>query len=111
MRELKIELIPGEKPIKKQPSKLAHKYKLIVQREIKGMLSTDIIYLINKAEWIIPMVVQPKNHDPKKLTICVDFKGLNKLTLTNLFPNPFVDEIINKVAGNKYYSFMDGFSR
>jgi hypothetical protein len=48
MGEMKIELIPGEKPIKKQPYKLDHKYKTIIQKEIKGMLLSRIIYPIDK---------------------------------------------------------------
>jgi hypothetical protein len=73
------------------------------------MLSVGIIYPIDKEEWESPMVVQPKKHDPKKLRICVDFRGLNKLTLMDLFPTPFTDEIINEVAGHECYSFTDGF--
>jgi hypothetical protein len=110
MGEMKIELILGEKPIKKRPYKLAHKYKPIIQKEIKGMLSRGIIYPIDKVEWESPMVVQLKKHDHKKLIICVDFRGLNKLTVMNLFPTPFVDEIINEVAGHEFYSFTNGFS-
>jgi hypothetical protein len=110
MGEMKIELIPGEKPIKKRPYKLAHKYKPIVQKEIEGMLSDSIIYPIDKVEWESPMVVQPKKHDPKKLRICIDFRGLNKLTLMDPFPTLFTDEIINEVAGHECYSFTDGFS-
>jgi hypothetical protein len=87
---------------------LAHKYKPIVQKEIEAMLVVGIIYLIDKSEWEIPMVMQPKKHDPKKLRICVDFRGLNKLTVTDPFPMPFVDEIINEVAGHECYSFTDG---
>jgi hypothetical protein len=89
MGEMKIDLIPGAKPIKKHPYKLAHKYKPIVQKEIEGMLAAGIIYPIDKSEWASPMVVQPKKHDPKKLRICVDFRGLNKLTLTYPFLTPF----------------------
>lgn len=74
------------------------------------MLAAGIIYPIDKAEWENPMVVQPKKHDPKKLRICVDFRGFNKLTVTDPFPTPFIDEIINEVAGHKCYSFTDGFS-
>jgi hypothetical protein len=74
------------------------------------MLAAGIIYPIEKAEWESPMVVQPKKHDPKKLRICVDFRGLNKLTLTDPFPTPFVDEIINEVTGHECYSFTYGFS-
>jgi hypothetical protein len=75
MGEMKIDLIPGAKPIKKWPYKLAHKYNPIVQKEIEAMLVVGIIYPIDKSEWESLMVVQPKNHDPKKLRICVNFKG------------------------------------
>jgi hypothetical protein len=56
------------------------------------------------------MVVQPKKHDPQKLIICVDFRGLNKLKMTDPFPTPFVDEKINEFVGHKCYSFTNGFS-
>jgi hypothetical protein len=74
------------------------------------MLQEGIIYPIDKAEWASLMVVQPKKHDPKKLRICVDFWGLNKQTVTDPFPTPFADEIINEVVGHECYSFTDGFS-
>jgi hypothetical protein len=108
MGEMKIELVLGEKPIKKWTYKLSHKYK-VVQKEIEGMLSARIIYLIDKDEWESPMVVQSKKHDPNKLIIFADFKGLNKLNLTDLFPTSFFDEIINEVAGHEHYSFTDRF--
>jgi hypothetical protein len=72
------------------------------------MSLTCIIYPINKVEWASPMVVQLKKHDLKKLRICIDFRGLNKLTLKDLFPTPFVDEIINEVVGHECtHSEMD----
>ena len=106
---MKIELILGENPTKKRPYKLSHKYKPIVQKEMKGMLSVDIIYPIDKDKWEIPMVVQPKKRDPRNLRICVDFRGLNKLTLMDSFPTLFANEIINEVTGLKCYSFTYGF--
>lgn len=111
MGKMKIEFIPRAKPIKKWPYKLAHKYKLMIQKEIEWMLQAWIIYPINKVEWESPMVVQPKEHDPKKLRICVDFWRLNKQTMTDPFLTPFADEIKNDVIGHKCYSFTDGFSR
>ena len=56
------------------------------------------------------MVFQPKKHDPTKLRICVDFRDLNRVTLTYPFPTPYADEILNEVAGHECYSFTDGFS-
>ena len=56
------------------------------------------------------MVIQTKKHDPKKLRIYIDFQEINKVTLTDPFPTPFIDEILNEVAGHECYSFKDGFS-
>ena len=74
------------------------------------MLAAGIIYLIDQSEWASPMVVQPKKHDLTKLRICVYFRELNKVTLTDLFPTSYVDEILNEVVGHECYSFTDGFS-
>ena len=110
MGEMKIDIKPEARSIKKRPYKLAHKYKEIVKKEIDNMLTAGIIYPIDQLEWQIPMVFQPKKHDPKKLRICVDFRELNKVTLTDPFPTPYADEILNEVTGHECYSFTDGFS-
>lgn len=75
------------------------------------MLAASIIYPVDQSEWASPMVFQPKKHDPKKLRICIDFRWLNRATLTDPFPTPFADEILNEVAGHECYSFTNGFSR
>ena len=110
MGEMKIDIKPDVRPIKKRPYKLAHKYKEIVKKEIDNMLAAGIIYPIDQSEWASPMVVQPKKHDPTKLRICVDFRELNKVTLTDPFPTPYADEILNEVTQHQCYSFTDGFS-
>ena len=56
------------------------------------------------------MVVQPKKHDLTKLSICVNFRELNKFSLTNPFPTPYADEILNEVVGHECYLFTDGYS-
>jgi hypothetical protein len=55
------------------------------------------------------MVMQPKNHDPMKLRVCVDYRWLNRAIFIDPFPTPFSDEIINEVVGHEFYSFTDGF--
>ena len=110
MGEMKINIKPEARHIKKRPYKLAHKYKEIVKKEIDNMLTIGIIYPINQSEWEIPMVVQPKKHNPTKLRIFVDFWELNKVTLTYPFPSPYANETLNEVVGHECYSFTDGFS-
>lgn len=111
MGEMKIDILPEAKLVKKRPYKLAHNYKEIVKTEVDNMLATRIIYPIEQSEWESPMVVQPKKHDPKKLRACVDYRCLNRSTITDPFPTPFADETLNEVAGHECYSFTDGFSR
>ena len=64
MDEMKIDIKPDVRPVKKRTYKLAHKYKEIVKKEINNMFAAGIIYPIDQSEWEIPMVVQPKKHDP-----------------------------------------------
>ena len=74
------------------------------------MLAPGIIYPIDQLELEIPMVVQPKKHDPTQIWICVKFRELNNVMLTDPFSTPFADEILNEVTGHECYSFTDGFS-
>ena len=75
------------------------------------MLPVGIIYPIDQSEWEIPMVVQPKKNDPKKLIVCVDYRWLNKATKIDPFPISFANKILNEVAGHDCYSFIGGFLR
>jgi hypothetical protein len=45
-----------------------------------------------------------------KLIICVDFWELNKATLKDYFPLPFIDQVLDTLSGKKYFSFLDGYS-
>lgn len=47
---------------------------------------------------------------PKKdgaLRLCVDYRGLNKVTIKNRYPLPLISEILDRVAGAKYFSKID----
>lgn len=40
----------------------------------------------------------------------MDYRELNKATLKNRYPLPFIDCILDAVAGHKYFSFCDGYA-
>ncbi|GJX83283.1 reverse transcriptase domain-containing protein [Tanacetum coccineum] len=43
--------------------------------------------------------------------ICIDYRKLNDATRKDHFPLPFMDQMLERLARNKYYCFLDGFSR
>nr|GFA95537.1 reverse transcriptase domain-containing protein [Tanacetum cinerariifolium] len=42
--------------------------------------------------------------------VCIDYRKLNEATRKDQFPLPFMDQMLERLAGNQYYCFLDGFS-
>lgn len=60
------------------------------------MLEVGIIEPIEESEWISPMVVQDKKTG--EIRICVDLRKLNDACVTDPFPTPFIDEVLENVG-------------
>jgi hypothetical protein len=55
----------------------------------------------------------PSNHCTKrneKWRVCVNYKALNKVTKKDRYPLPFIDKILDAVAGHELFSFCDGYA-
>ena len=108
-----IDLVDGSVPVRQRQYRLNPKYSLMVKEEIDSLLKAGFIYPVNNSEWVSPIVVVPKKvgSDGKvKIRVCQDFRKLNAATKKDYFPLPFTDIILDHVAGQECYSFLDGFS-
>ncbi|GKB05312.1 reverse transcriptase domain-containing protein [Tanacetum coccineum] len=47
---------------------------------------------------------------PTHLITCIDYQKLNDVTRKDHFPLPLMDQMLERLAGNEYYYFLDGFS-
>nr|GEU41755.1 hypothetical protein [Tanacetum cinerariifolium] len=90
--------------------------------DIKGL-----IYPISDSPWVSPVhcvskkggmtVVENKDNEliPTRLVtgwrVCIDYRKLNDATWKDHFPLPFMDQMLERFAGNEFYSFLDGFFR
>ncbi|GKE58810.1 reverse transcriptase domain-containing protein, partial [Tanacetum coccineum] len=41
--------------------------------------------------------------------VCIDYRKLNDATREDHFPLPFIDQMLERLSGNEYYCFLDGF--
>ncbi|CAM8954125.1 unnamed protein product [Rhodiola kirilowii] len=98
----------------------------VVQKEIQKLLDADVIYLISDSQWVSPVHVVPKkigitvekNVASEMVTtrvkngwrMCIDYRKLNTTTRKDHFPLPFIDQMLDRLAGKPYFCFLDGFS-
>ncbi|KAH9705550.1 hypothetical protein KPL70_011918 [Citrus sinensis] len=51
---------------------------------------------------------------PTRVTIgwrvCIDYRKLNSITCKDHFPLPFIDQMLDRLAGHEFYCFLDGYS-
>ena len=111
--EHQIDLVNGAALVRQRQYMLNPRYSLMVKEEIGRLLEAGFIYLVSNLEWVSPIVVIPKKvgADGKvKIRVCQDFRKLNAATKKDYFPLPFTNIILDHVAGQECYSFLDGFS-
>ena len=52
---------------------------------------------------------------PSKVTIgwrvCIDYRKLNSVIRKDHFPLPFIDQMLDRLAGHEFYYFLDVYSR
>ena len=42
--------------------------------------------------------------------VCIDYRKLKAMTQKNHFPLPFIDQMLERLAGHSHYRFLDNYS-
>ncbi|RDX70206.1 Retrovirus-related Pol polyprotein from transposon 17.6, partial [Mucuna pruriens] len=114
------------KPIRQQQRRLNPTLLDVVKKEVTKLLAAGIIYPISDSQWVSPVQVVPKKSGmtvmknqqdelvPTRIQnswrVCIDYRRLNLATRKDHFPLPFIDQMLEKLAGKSHYCFLDGFS-
>nr|GEX18290.1 reverse transcriptase domain-containing protein [Tanacetum cinerariifolium] len=97
-----------------------------IKKEVIKLLDVGMIYSIYDSPWVCPVHCVPKkggmtivaneNNEliPTRLVtgwrVCIDYRTLNDATRKDHFPMPFMDQMLERLARNEFYCFLDGFS-
>ena len=122
----RILLEDGHKPSVEAQRRLNLTMKEVVRKEVLKWLDTGVIYPISDSAWVSPVQVVPKKGGttvirtennillPSRIVtgwrICIDYRKLNKATRKDHFSLPFLDQMLDRLAGHEYYCFLDGYS-
>ena len=91
-------------PIKQAPRRLPLLKPETAAAEIKRMLEQDLI-TPSKSPWSSPITLVKKKDSSYRF--CIDYRKLNEVTSKDSFPLPRIDDSLDALGGNKYFSVMD----
>ncbi|GJY71740.1 reverse transcriptase domain-containing protein [Tanacetum coccineum] len=122
----KILMEDDYKPTVQSQRRVNPKIHEVIKKEVLKLLDAGMIYPISDSPWVGPVHCVPKKgritviaseENELILTrlvtgwrVCIDYRKLNEATRKDHFPLPFMDQMIERLAGNEFYCFLDGFS-
>ena len=99
--------------------------KEVVRKDVLKWLEAGVIYPISNSSWVSLVQVVPKKGGTKVIQteknaslpsrtvtgwrIFIDYQKLNKATRKDHFPLPFLDQMLDRLAGHEYYCFLNGY--
>ncbi|GJW31626.1 reverse transcriptase domain-containing protein [Tanacetum coccineum] len=98
----------------------------VIKKEVEKLFDAGLIYPISDSPWVSLVHCVPKKgwmtvvtNDENELVptrlvtgwrVCINYRKLNEATRKDHFPLPFMDQMLERLAGNEYYCFLDGCS-
>ena len=93
-----------------------------VRKEVLKLLEAGLIYPFSDSSWVSPVQVVPKKggmkiikNDQNELIptrtvigwiMCIDCRKLNKATRKDHYSFPFMDQMLERLAGQSFYYFF-----
>nr|GEU74936.1 reverse transcriptase domain-containing protein [Tanacetum cinerariifolium] len=112
---IKILMEEDYKPVVQNQRRVNPKIYDVIKKEVEKLLDAGLIYPIFDSPWVSPVHCVPKkggftvvtNEEneliPTRLVtrwrVCIDYRKLNEVTRKDHFPLPFMDQMLERLAG------------
>ena len=99
-----IPLQPGTRPVSRPMYRLSPKELEEVKRQVTDLMSKGMVRP-SSSPWSAPILFVGKKDGT--LRMCIDYRGLNAVTVKNRYPLPRIDDLLDKLRGARYFSSID----
>lgn len=99
-----INLKPGAKPVKQRPYRHPPVLETEIDRQVKELLDKGMVSE-SHSPWSSPVLMVRKKDGTYRM--CIDFRMVNSLTEPDAFPLPRIDDSLDALGGNTFYSSLD----
>nr|GEX12108.1 reverse transcriptase domain-containing protein [Tanacetum cinerariifolium] len=122
---IKILMEEDYKPAVQHQRRVNPKIHEVIKKEVEKLPEAGLIYPISDSPWVSQVHCVPKkggftvveNEEneliPTRLVtkwrVYIDYRKLNEATSKDHFPFPFMDQMLERLAMNELYCFLDGF--
>jgi hypothetical protein len=103
-----IHLIPGSVPPNIRPYRYPYAHKSEIERMVEEMLEVGIIRPSQSSYSTLVVMVFKKD---SSLHMCLDYREINKITIKDKFPIPIINELLDELHGEIYFTKLDLLSR
>lgn len=96
--------LKSEQPVVQRPYRLAESEKLVLRGLVNNLLEAGVIRS-SQSPFASPVIMVKKKTGQQRL--CVDYRLVNKQTLKENYPLPLIEDLIDRLAGQKYFTTLD----
>ncbi|XP_071933123.1 uncharacterized protein [Coffea arabica] len=102
--EFKIDLVPGTAPISKTRYRMAPAELKELKIQLQDLLEKGFVKE-SDSPWGAPVLFVKKKDG--SLRLCIDYRGLNEVTIKNKYPLPLIDSLFDQLQGSVVFSKLD----